>query len=46
MTYHTAQPQIIFPCITYGCETWSLTMREEERWRQCLRTGCWENTWA
>jgi hypothetical protein len=27
---------IIMPVVLYGCETWSLTLREEG----CLRTGC------
>ena len=30
---------IILPVVLYGCETWSLTLREECRLR-CLRTGC------
>jgi hypothetical protein len=29
---------IILPVVLYGCETWSLTLREEHR--VCLRTGC------
>jgi hypothetical protein len=29
---------IILPVVLYGCETWSLTLREEYRLR-CLRTG-------
>jgi hypothetical protein len=24
---------IILPVVLYGCETWSLTLREERRWR-------------
>jgi hypothetical protein len=24
---------IILPVVLYGCETWSLTLREEYRWR-------------
>ena len=28
---------IILPVVLYGCETWSLTLREEQRH---LRTGC------
>jgi hypothetical protein len=24
---------IIFPAVLYGCETWSLTLSEERRWR-------------
>ena len=31
---------IILPVVLYGCETWSLTLREECRLR-CLRIGCW-----
>ena len=31
---------IILPVVLYGCETWSLTFREERRLR-CLRIGCW-----
>jgi hypothetical protein len=30
---------IILPEVLYGCETWSLALREEHRLR---RTGCWE----
>ena len=30
---------IILPVVLYGCETWSLTLREEHRLR-VLRTGC------
>ena len=30
---------IILPVVLYGCETWSLTLREERRLR-CLRIGC------
>src|SRR5215469_9468837 len=30
---------IILPGVLYGCETWSLTMREERR-LMCLRIGC------
>ena len=26
---------IIFPVVLYGCETWSLTLREEHRLRVC-----------
>jgi hypothetical protein len=29
---------IILPVVLYGCETWSLALREEHR--GCLRTGC------
>jgi hypothetical protein len=32
---------IILPLVLYGCETWSLALREEHRLR-CLRTGCCE----
>jgi hypothetical protein len=32
---------IIVIIVLYGCETWSLTLREEHRLRVfCLRTGC------
>ena len=30
---------VILPVVLYGCETWSLPMREERKLR-CLRTGC------
>ena len=30
---------IILPVVLYGCETWSLTLREESRLR-CVRIGC------
>ena len=30
---------IILPVVLYGCEPWSLTLREELGWG-CLRTGC------
>jgi hypothetical protein len=30
---------IILPVVLYGCETWSLTLREEHR-LGCLKTGC------
>jgi hypothetical protein len=30
---------IILPVVLYGCETWSLTLREELDWK-CLKTGC------
>ena len=30
---------IILPVVLYGCETWSLTLREERRLR-VLRIGC------
>jgi hypothetical protein len=30
---------IILPVVLYGCETWSLTLREKHRLR-VLRTGC------
>jgi hypothetical protein len=26
---------IILPVVLYGCETWSLTLREERRLREC-----------
>ena len=31
---------IILPVVLYGCETWSLTLREDVG-RGCLRIGCW-----
>jgi hypothetical protein len=31
---------LILPAVLYGCETWSLTLREGLDWG-CLRTGCW-----
>ena len=36
---------IVFPVVLFGCETWSLTLREERR-LSCLRTGFEENIWA
>jgi hypothetical protein len=33
---------IILPVVLYGCETWSLILREEHRLK-CLRTGAEEN---
>jgi hypothetical protein len=30
---------VILPVVLYGCETWSLTLREEHRLR-VLRTEC------
>ena len=30
----------ILPVVFYGCETWSLTLREELR-LECLKIGCW-----
>jgi hypothetical protein len=30
--------KIILPVVLYGCETWSLTLREKQT--GCLRTGC------
>jgi len=35
---------IILPVVLYGCETWSLTLKEEDR--GCLRTGSKENIWT
>jgi len=32
---------LIFPVILYGCESWSLTWRENMMWR-CLGRGCYE----
>jgi hypothetical protein len=29
--YHTDQKIFVFPVVLYGCETWSLTVREEQR---------------
>jgi hypothetical protein len=31
---------IILPVVLYGHESWSLTLRKENRWG-CLRRGCW-----
>ena len=31
---------IILPAVLYGCETWSLTLREERVGCGCLRIGC------
>jgi hypothetical protein len=31
---------IILPVVLYGCETLSLTLREDHRLRGCSRTGC------
>ena len=36
---------IILPVVLYGCETWSLTLREERSWG-CLRIGCWGEYFA
>jgi hypothetical protein len=30
---------IVMPLVLYGCETWSLTLRQEHR-KRCLGTGC------
>jgi hypothetical protein len=38
---------IILPIVLYGCETWSVTLREEHRLRMFMKrvlrtvTGCW-----
>jgi len=32
--YHKIYKTIILPIVLYGCETWTVTVRE------CLRTGC------
>ena len=37
---------IIFPVVLYGCETWSLTLREEHRLRVFENRVCEENIWA
>jgi len=36
----------ILPVIVYGCETWSLTLREECRMRVFENKGVEENIWA
>jgi hypothetical protein len=35
---------IILPIVLYGCETWSLTLREEHRFR-VFKNGAQDNTW-
>jgi hypothetical protein len=37
---------VILPVVLYGCETWSLTLREEVGGGGCLRTGAKEDIWA
>jgi hypothetical protein len=37
---------IILPVVLYGCETWSLTLREKRRLRVFENTGVEENSWA
>jgi len=41
MVYRT----IILPVVLYGCETWSLTLREERKLR-VLEYGVEENIWT
>jgi hypothetical protein len=36
---------IILPVVLYGCETWSLTLREEHRLR-VFENGAEEDIWA
>jgi hypothetical protein len=36
---------IILPVVLYGCETWSLTLREEHRLK-VLDNGAEENIWT
>ena len=37
---------IILPVVVYGCETWSLTLREERKLRVFENRGVEENNWA
>jgi hypothetical protein len=37
---------IILPLVLYGCETWSLTVREEHKLRVFENKGVEENTWT
>jgi len=37
---------IILPVVLYGCETWSLTLREERRLRVFENSVLGENIWA
>jgi hypothetical protein len=37
---------IILPTVLYGCETWSLTLREEHRLRVFENRGSEKNIWA
>jgi hypothetical protein len=37
---------IIFPVVLYGCETWSLALREELRLRSFLVQDAEENIWT
>jgi hypothetical protein len=36
----------ILPVVLYGCDTWSLTLREEHRLRVCESRVFEENIWA
>jgi hypothetical protein len=36
---------IILPVVLYGCETWSLTLKEEHRLRGVRVQDCEENIW-
>ena len=37
---------IILPVVLYGCETWSLTLREEKKLNCVLEHGVEENIWT
>ena len=37
---------IILPVVLYGCETWSLTLREERKVRVFREQGVEENIWT
>jgi len=37
---------IILPVVLYGCETWSLTLREERRLGVSEKWGVEENIWG
>jgi len=37
---------IILPRVLYGCETWSLTLREERRLREFENRALRDNIWA
>jgi hypothetical protein len=46
--YHSVQNflSIILPVVLYGCETWSLTLREEHRLRVVGTRVVDENIWT
>ena len=42
----TISTTIILPVVLYGCETWSLTLREERRLRVFENKGVEESIWV